>query len=205
MAQGPCVPQSAGTRDEVNARPGTQAEITAETGLLLESVEAVQALPVAPASLDEAITDDGGTILSLIEDPTAADPEAEALTLHRTEVLSAAIARLPERQRNVIERRYGFGGPAVSLAELSRELHLCPQRTRAIEQAALFRLAKVLEGDPTFQTPAGKPWTLGPVGRPSAAPRRRQPGTGLRRRPRSPASVAQTAAPRSSGRRVGRP
>jgi RNA polymerase primary sigma factor len=151
------------TASQLAARTGrapTAEEITAETGLPVESVEAVQALPPTPASLDEAVSNDGGTILGLIEDPTAADPEAEALAMHRADVLAEAVARLPERQRDVIERRYGLGCTAVSLAELSRDLQLCPQRTRAIEQAALFRLAKMLERDPTFQTPAWRAWTL---------------------------------------------
>ena len=149
---------------ELAARTGrtpTPDEITAETGLRRDAVDAIRALPSPPASLDQAVTDDGSTLLGLIEDPAAADPEAEALALQRSEVLAAAVARLPERQRTVIERRYGLDCPAVSLAELSHDLGLCPQRTRAIEQTALFRLAKMLELDPTFQTPPWSAWTVG--------------------------------------------
>ena len=184
---------------QLAARDGhfpTPEEITAETGLPVDIVEAVQALPPSPASLDEAITDDGGTILGLIDDPSAADPEAEALDLQRGDVLSAAVAGLPERQRHVIEGRYGLGRPAASLAELSRELDLCPQRTRAIEQTALFRLAKMLERDPTFQTPAWRAWTLVPSGPPCtrAAESSRRRSLGARHGPRR--DRAQRATPR---------
>jgi RNA polymerase primary sigma factor len=152
------------TASELAARTGrtpTPDEITAETGLPLDAVEAIRALPSSPASLDEAVSDDGATLLGLIGDPAATDPETEALAAQRRDVLAAAVARLPERQRTVIERRYGLGCPAVSLADLSRELGLCPQRTRSIEQTALFRLAKMLERDPTFRTPAWSAWTVG--------------------------------------------
>ncbi len=166
------------TASELAARTGrapTAEEITAETGLPPDAVEAVRALPPAPASLDEAVTEDGATMLGLIEDPTAADPEVEALALQRSDVLAGAVARLPERQRIVIERRYGLGCAPASLADLSRELRLCPQRTRAIEQTALFRLAKMLERDPTFLTPRWSSWTLPAAEPPPRRVHRRAP------------------------------
>jgi RNA polymerase sigma factor (sigma-70 family) len=182
------------TASELTAKNGqapTAAEITAETGLPIASVEAIQALPKTPASLDERLARGDDTVLELIEDPTATDPEAEALALHRSEVIAEALERLPDRQRKVIECRFGFGHSPMSLVELSRELHLCPQRTRAIEQAAIYRLAKMLEGDPTFQLEPGPSRTCG-------VSRRRVSGT---RHPRRRAGPSPPCGPtRTAGR-----
>jgi RNA polymerase sigma factor (sigma-70 family) len=180
---------------ELTARSGhapTSEEITAAIGLPIESVQAIQSLPTAPSSLDEQLTSDGGTVVDRIEDPTALDPEAEALALQRSQFLGEALERLPERERQVIERRFGLGFPAMTLVELSRELNLCPQRTRAIEQDALYRLAKMLEGDPTFQRPAWRDWELDVPGGTWGLSRRRYSGT---RRLRVPADPSPSSGP----------
>jgi RNA polymerase sigma factor (sigma-70 family) len=143
-----------------SGRVPTSAEITAVTGLPTESVEAIQALPTTTASLDQPLSGDGDTMLELMEDPTATDPEADALALRRAEVIAEALERLPAREREVIQRRYGFGGPPQSLAEVSEDMHLCRQRARAIEQTALYRLARMLERDTTFQRAQWRDWTL---------------------------------------------
>jgi RNA polymerase sigma factor (sigma-70 family) len=177
------------TASELAAGSGHQPapdEISAAMGLPVDAVEAVRALPTPPVSLDEPISEDGRTMLGTILDPTAADPEDEAVAHHRSRVIADALDRLPDRQRYVIERRYGFRGPAASLVELSHELHLCPQRTRSIEQAALFRLAKMLESDPTFAQPRWIAWAQRPPvrSRRSRGPQRRSPGRAARSHPR---------------------
>jgi RNA polymerase primary sigma factor len=136
----------------------TPDEIGAAAGLPVDAVEAVRALPTPPVSLDGPISEDGCAMIATIEDTSAADPEAEAVAHHRAEVIADALARLPARQRYVIERRYGFRGAPASLVDVSHELHLCSQRTRSIEQAGLFRLAKMLESDPTFSRPTWTAW-----------------------------------------------
>lgn len=191
----------------------TAADITAETGIPAHNVEEIEALPTAVVSLDEPIADEGATLVSLIEDPAAVDPEAAALALQRAQVLTDAVEGLPPRQKHVIRRRYGFGHPAASLADLSSELHICPQRTRAIEQAALFRLAKTLERNPTFQAQAWRPPAAGPGGGAPAVSRRPDFRTLPPRRPAgrssssgatryaSPPRVRPNHASRADGRR----
>jgi RNA polymerase sigma factor (sigma-70 family) len=154
----------------------TTAEIAEATAIPANAVEAVRALPTVRASLDAPLTEEGSTMLTLMEDPTAEDPEAEALAAQRRETIETALARLPHRYRHVIERRYGFDPPAASLIELADELHLSPQRIRAIEQAALFRLGRALETDAGFAAVAP------PARRDHRRPRLGR-GTHMRRRP----------------------
>jgi RNA polymerase primary sigma factor len=144
------------------------AEISDETGLAVDAVEAIRSLPSAPLSLDQPISEEGGSLVASVRDPSALDPQGEAMAMHRSEAIAEAVDRLSERQRYVIERRYGFRGPPASLVDLSRELRLSAQRTRSIEQAALFRLAKMLESDPAFPQPE---WTTACAGT-CAVPRR---------------------------------
>jgi len=60
---------------------------------------------------------------------------------HGREALSAAVARLPEREREVIRLRYGLEGEPLSLAEIGRRLGMTRERARQIEEEALERLS----------------------------------------------------------------
>ena len=55
------------------------------------------------------------------------------------------MARLSDRQRRVIERRYGFNGTEIStLEELAQELGLTRERVRQIQLEALSSLRRIL-------------------------------------------------------------
>jgi adenosine kinase len=71
-----------------------------------------------------------------------------SLTLSRSalteeDVLRRAVAQLPEREREVVKRRYGLNGERdpASLATIGRELGLTRERVRQIEASALEQLA----------------------------------------------------------------
>ena len=63
----------------------------------------------------------------------AADPGA---------VAKRAVERLPERERDVVELRFGLGGQEPTpLRETGRRLGISAERVRQIESRALKRLA----------------------------------------------------------------
>ena len=66
------------------------------------------------ASLNQAIGDDDGELGDL-SDETSADPAEEASESLRRGEIRKALASLPERQRRVLELRFGFDGEPVSL------------------------------------------------------------------------------------------
>jgi DNA-directed RNA polymerase specialized sigma24 family protein len=80
----------------------------------------------------------------LVPRPLQGDPELAAVTGEQKALLAAALEQLPERQRYVIAQRYGLDGAAVPLKTIARTLGISPQRTKAIEQAALHDLAIAL-------------------------------------------------------------
>jgi DNA-directed RNA polymerase sigma subunit (sigma70/sigma32) len=45
----------------------------------------------------------------------------------------------------VVSRHFGLDQPQASIPEIAAELHLSPQRTRAIENDALSELRDILE------------------------------------------------------------
>ena len=94
-------------------------------------------------SLDKPIGDnDEGAFGDLFagEDPT---PE-EALTVSLADdTLRQAISELPDREREVVQLRYGLngGGDPQSLDTIGKRLGLTRERVRQIEVEALERLS----------------------------------------------------------------
>ena len=60
--------------------------------------------------------------------------------------MQKALARLPERQRRIVELRYGFGGETTSLEAIGKELGITRERVRQLERDALDRLEHELDG-----------------------------------------------------------
>ena len=57
-----------------------------------------------------------------------------------------ALKALPERQRRILELRFGFEGEPASLERIGKELGLTRERVRQLEGDALHRLETELAG-----------------------------------------------------------
>jgi RNA polymerase primary sigma factor len=130
---------------ELEARLGREAtreELAEATGLKPQHVEEALDAADAPVSLNQSIgSDDEGEFADLFEDPNASDPAEEASeTVRRLEV-RRALRSLPEAERRMIERRFGFDGEPASLETIGKELGLSRERVRALEAKAFERLA----------------------------------------------------------------
>ena len=130
-----------------NGRPPTPAQLAAVTGLSLAAVLAARDTGLAPTSLDARVLPDGTPLESAVVDPAARDPELEALEHERTELLHTALERLPERQRHILNRRWGLDGTPQTTVELAAELELSPRRTQTIEREALYELKAAVEAE----------------------------------------------------------
>jgi RNA polymerase sigma factor (sigma-70 family) len=58
------------------------------------------------------------------------------------EQLRSLLGRLTEREREVVNARFGFGQPAEKLAEVGERLGVSAERVRQIEQRALVKLRR---------------------------------------------------------------
>jgi RNA polymerase nonessential primary-like sigma factor len=110
----------------------------AEVGELFCVTERISSLD-APASDN----DDRALIDQLVVDGASA--AVEEIPSSR---ISAWIAGLPERQRYVLERRYGLNDHGVqTLAEIAEQLGLTRERVRQIQSEALLRLRALVNAE----------------------------------------------------------
>src|SRR3954451_4928385 len=124
-------------------RQPTEEEGAKQAKLPLKQVREVRKAARAVTSLDRPI---GGDSNAALGDLMAADqaPLEEELTVSlEQDVLRRAVAELPERERDVVVRRYGLNGDRepASLEAIGRELGLTRERVRQIEARALEQLA----------------------------------------------------------------
>lgn len=128
-----------------NGREPTVEELADLTGLPLAAVLEARAVPLEPTSLDVPALPDGTPLETLVADPAAADPEQTALWHDEVERIDEVVARLPSRQRFVVEHAFGFNAPPESIATVAGRLHLSPPRTRTIIYTALAKIRDELE------------------------------------------------------------
>ena len=124
-------------------RNPTDHEIAKAAKLPLKQVREVREAARAVASLDKPVGGESDTAYGDLFAGAAPEPEEE-VTLNLTEdAVRRAVAALPDRERDVIARRYGINGDKdpKSLEEIGRELGLTRERVRQIESDALNRLA----------------------------------------------------------------
>ena len=131
-------------------REATAEELAQATRLKLEHVvEALDA--VDSVSLNQGLGSDGDSELGdLFADESTADPADEAVESVRRQRVQRAVADLPERQRRIIELRFGFESEPASLETIGKELGLTRERVRQLESDALARLQLALGDELVF-------------------------------------------------------
>ncbi len=99
------------------------------------------------ASLDAPLEiDPDHTIADAIADDNALDPEEMLQSSEVGNLVNQWIEQLTDKQRRVLERRYGLGGAEIStLEEVAAELNLTRERVRQIQIEALDQLRRVIK------------------------------------------------------------
>jgi RNA polymerase primary sigma factor len=138
---------SAQMTQELGREP-TDDELAEETGLSRGKVAQLRADSCAVASLDAPAGEDNSTKLSeLIRDQDARSPDDLLQEKDRYHELSKALERLSERERVIIERRFGLNGhngKRSTLDELGEVFGVSRERARQVEEIALVRLRRAL-------------------------------------------------------------
>jgi RNA polymerase primary sigma factor len=127
-------------RQELGREP-TTIEVGAATGLPRSRVDELAQLPRA-GSLDAPIAnDDEASPAERIADTDAEDPAALLEQEELRDQVRGALGALPERQRRVLELRFGLGdGKAHTLNEAAAALGVTRERVGRLEQQALGAL-----------------------------------------------------------------
>jgi len=133
---------AAGRLETTLGREPTREELAEATGLSLQHVDEALDVAEAPVSLNRPIGSEAdGEYGDLFADPSALDPADEAADALRRRSVRQAVATLPERERRIMELRFGFDGPPASLEQIGRELGITRERVRQLEAEAFRRLA----------------------------------------------------------------
>ena len=122
-------------------RKPTREELAEATELSLLHVDEALDAVEANVSLNRPIgSEEDGELADLFHDPAADSPEEEAVDSLRRSEVRRAIASLPERERRIIELRFGVGGEPVALEAIGKELGITRERVRQLEREALEKL-----------------------------------------------------------------
>jgi RNA polymerase sigma factor (sigma-70 family) len=142
-------------------RSGTEpsrAELIAATGMSGEQIDKLLAIDRPARSFEEPVGGDGEGTTELGE--TVSDPDAETefdevLDKLESDAVRDLAGELDARERTVLMRHYGLGGPPRTLAEIGAEMGVTAERTRQIEHDALEKLREAAAEAPAKSGKSG--------------------------------------------------
>jgi RNA polymerase primary sigma factor len=114
-------------------------------GYSVAKVEQIMSYDVSFVSLDTPVGEDGATLEGLVADPKTERPEWTVYVDQLRNGLGKVMSVLTQRERKVIERRFGIGRPAgelASLRQIGQEIGLSAEGVRRVEQQALRKLRR---------------------------------------------------------------
>jgi RNA polymerase primary sigma factor len=128
-------------------REPTAEEIADELRCTPREVRDVLRISQLPISLEKPIGEEDDSALGdFVEDETAVSPFESATVIMQREDVWRALNVLPERERQVIELRYGLTGrQPLTLEEVGRAFGVTRERIRQIENNTLKKLQRLPE------------------------------------------------------------
>jgi RNA polymerase primary sigma factor len=137
-------------RAERRLRPGlgrdpTDEEVAEAARLPVTRVRDLRDVARTVTSLDRPIGEDGETAFGDLIAAEEDEPWADLDVSLRGDAIQRALDDLPERESEVIRRRYGLGGEPETLEAIGRRLGVTRERVRQIERQALEHLAATRE------------------------------------------------------------
>ena len=134
-------------------REPTNRELGEALGLQPGKVALMRRAAMRPASLDSPVGDESSTKLGeLVSDENAAVPDRELSDKNISGILRALIGELPDREVQILVRRFGLDGEEEqTLEEIGRHFGVTRERIRQLQNAALAKLHQKLdqlEADP---------------------------------------------------------
>jgi len=125
-------------------RSPTEEELAEELGISIEDVRVLTQASQSSLSLNDPVDEGGDSELGdLLEQTVLPDTDERILRESFTYALSDALAELPERERRVLQLRFGLtDDQPKTLREIGEILELSRERVRQIESRALNRLRR---------------------------------------------------------------
>ncbi len=131
-------------------REATDEELAEELGINLMRLGRLRRAALRPASLDAPLGVDGSsTVAELVADENAATPFEQLRDQMETGMVRDLVTQLSEREAKIIRFRFGLdGGEERTLEDVGRKFNLTRERIRQLQNLALQKLRKLLEGSP---------------------------------------------------------
>jgi RNA polymerase primary sigma factor len=128
-------------RTELGRDP-TATELARDVDLSVRELEEIRQLGQPPVSLEKPVGGEEESELgAFLTDESEPQPEAAAEASMRSETLQRILATLSERERRVLELRFGLnGGEPQTLDEVGRIFNVTRERIRQIEGRSLSKL-----------------------------------------------------------------
>jgi RNA polymerase primary sigma factor len=123
-------------------REPSSEEIAQAIGISEDKVRRVLEAARLPVSLEQPVGEDGDSVLGdFIEDERSSAPLDTASHQILREQIDGVLARLPDRERKIIQLRYGLNdGRYRTLEEVGKEFGITRERIRQIESKVLRKL-----------------------------------------------------------------
>src|SRR5262249_20670879 len=123
-------------------REPTSAEIAADLDLTVDEVEHIRRSSQIPVSLEKPVGDDDESEFGhFLTDENEPLPEEAVEATLRKDTLKRILAMLSQRERRVLELRYGLNGERPrTLDEVGRTFNVTRERIRQIENQTLKKL-----------------------------------------------------------------
>lgn len=133
--------------EKANGREISHEQIAHLIDKPVSEVQRILALNEHIASLDAPLEiDPNHTIADAIPDENGVDPEASLASSETGDLLAIWVAQLPDKQRQVIERRYGLNGSETcTLETIASDMQLTRERVRQIQIEALTHLRRIIK------------------------------------------------------------
>jgi len=130
---------------QAEQRSASVAELADRTAIDLDQANALVTADARVRSLDESVyagERDLGSLGDLLEDPLSAAAYEDVLDAISGVQLKALLSELTDREREVIQARFGFNGEAERLIDIGARLGISAERVRQIEERALAKLRR---------------------------------------------------------------
>ncbi len=128
-------------RAELHRDP-TPEEVALDVDLPFDEVESIMRSAQTPISLEKPVgEEDESEFGHFLTDENSPMPDDAADVILRSEQLHRVLCTLTERERRILELRYGLGGQTpCTLDEVGRAFNVTRERIRQIENQTLKKL-----------------------------------------------------------------
>jgi RNA polymerase primary sigma factor len=139
-------------RGSLGREPGVD-DVARDLEMSPETVEELALIAQIPISLERPVGDADAMLGDFVVDETAVAPEDAVDAKLKRQIVHRLLQNLPERQRRVLELRYGLdGGAGRTLDDVASMFDLTRERIRQIEIQGLKKLEAMADARPLRTT-----------------------------------------------------